>query len=195
MAFKDLPDLTLIEECRKGNSKAFDTLFKRYFNKLYKYTCYHVKDTQLAEELVMDLMLWLWNKRESIEVKGSLSAYLFRAVKNAIYNHFRRNELITTSIELEPVETVADTLTDDQLSKKELDEQYKINLTRLTPQRQKVFRLSREEDMTYTEIAAHLNLSVKTVEAHMTASLQFMRNSLKDYSELITILIFIKLFI
>ena len=86
-------------------------------------------------------------------------------------------------------------MTDDQLSKKELDEQYKINLTRLTPQRQKVFRLSREEDMTYAEIAAHLNLSVKTVEAHMTASLQFMRNSLADYSELISILIFIKIFI
>ncbi|HMG11045.1 MAG TPA: sigma factor, partial [Mucilaginibacter sp.] len=62
---------------------------------------------QLAEELVMDLMLWVWNKRETLEVKGDLSSYLFRAIKNAIYNHFRKIELDTTSIDLVTVDPVA----------------------------------------------------------------------------------------
>src|ERR1700744_3531502 len=99
MAFKDLPDLDLIKECRNGTARAFDVLFNRYFPKLYKYACYHVDDTQLAEELVMDLMIWLWNKRETLDIKGEFSAYLFKAMKNSVYNHFRRKELVVTSID------------------------------------------------------------------------------------------------
>lgn len=194
MGFKDLPDHLLIQKCREGNSKAFDYLFARYFSKLYKYTVHHTGNEQLAEELVMDLMLWLWNKRETLEVKGDLSAYLFRAIKNSIYNHFRKIELDTTSIDLVTAHPVAYGGTDDHLATRELQEQYQLSLAMLTPQRRKVFELSREHDMTYVEIAGHLNLSVKTVEAHVSASLQFMRKRFKNYADFITLIIFLSLF-
>lgn len=194
MGFKDLPDHLLIQKCREGNSKAFDHLFSRYFSKLYKYTVHHTGNEQLAEELVMDLMLWLWNKRETLEVKGDLSSYLFRAIKNAIYNHYRKIELDTTALELLTVDPVAYGGIDDQLAARELEEHYQLSLAMLTPQRRRVFELSREQDMTYAEIAGHLNLSVKTVEAHVSASLQFMRKRFKNYADLITLVAILHLF-
>ncbi|SDD77741.1 RNA polymerase sigma-70 factor, ECF subfamily [Mucilaginibacter pineti] len=193
MGFKNLPDHLLIQKCREGNSKAFDQLFFRYFSRLYKYTIHHTGNEQLAEELVMDLMLWIWNKKETIEVKGDLSSYLFKAIKNAIYNHFRKIELDTIPIDLIIVDPPAYDNIDDQIAARELEEEYQLSLTMLTPQRRKVFELSREQDMTYAEIAGHLNLSVKTVEAHVSASLQFMRKRFKNYADLVTLIVVLNL--
>eukprot|EP01133_Synstelium_polycarpum_P002885 gene2885-3311_t len=194
MAFEDLSDQSLIAECRTGNLKAFDQLFKKYFHRLYQYTLRHIDNPQLAEELVMDLMVWLWKKREEIEVKGDLSSYLFRAIKNSIYNHFRKTELATTSLDKVFIEAVASQTSEDSLAAKELGQRYQTSLAQLTPQRRKVFQLSREEDMTYPEIASHLNLSIKTVEAHVSASLQFLRKHFKDYADLILLVIVFHLF-
>lgn len=195
MRFEEYPDDVLIAECRKGNRKAFDQLFKRYFHKIHKYAVHHTGNPELAEELTMDLMVWLWKKKDVLEVKGDLSSYLFRAIKNAIYNHFRKTELDTTSLDEVFIDTIAYQNAESTLAEQEIGACYRTSLEQLTPQRRKVFQLSREEDMSYSEIASHLNLSVKTVESHISASLQFLRKRFKEYADLIILIIIFNFFI
>lgn len=195
MDLKVLSSLSLFRKSREGDEEAFNVIFDRYFKKLYKYTLSQNNNAALAEELVMDLMLTLWNKRESLEIKGELDAYLFRAMKNTIYSHSRKKELSTSPLDLLEIDPVAYQMTNSKLAVNEIQQQYKISIALLTPQRRRVFKLSREEDMSQSEIARHLNISVKTVESHISASLQFMRERFKDYADImLVVLIFKKLF-
>ncbi|HEY0177525.1 MAG TPA: RNA polymerase sigma-70 factor, partial [Pedobacter sp.] len=192
MDLKVLSSLSLFKKSRDGDEQAFNAIFDRYFKKLYKYTLSQNNNAPLAEEMVMDLMLTLWNKRDSLEIKGDVGAYLFRAMKNTIYSYSRKKELATDSLDLLETDPVAYQTANSNLAVNEIQQQYKISLALLTPQRRKVFKLSREEAMSQSEIARHLNLSVKTVESHISASLQFMRERFKDYSDLILLILILK---
>lgn len=192
----DLSDLLLLEKYRGGNTAAYNVLFKRYYDALYSYALKNLKDTCVAEELTMDVMMGLWKKKGQIEITADqdLKAYLYRAVKNAIYNHYRKKILPTVSLEV-----VQDNLTftsqevDHALNSKELEYFYRRKISQLSPQRRRVYELSRDEHLTYAEIAENMDLSVNTVENYMVASLSFFRKELKEHADL-TLLIAISLF-
>jgi len=187
---KDLPDNILLENHRLGDTGAFDAIFKRYYDPLFNYAKKAVKQTEVAEELAMDVLLRLWQKKEQIEVDNDLRPYLYRAIKNATFNHYRKKILITVPMELIAEQaTFITTAADDQLKYAELEKIYYHNLNLLSPQRQKVFRMSREENMTYSQIAKDLGLSINTVENYMVASLSFFRKNLKEHADHIAILI------
>ncbi|EHQ29488.1 RNA polymerase sigma-70 factor [Mucilaginibacter paludis] len=192
--FKALDDDKLVYEYRNGNITAFNVLFERYFNQLYQYAFRQTQNSELSEELVMDLMLWLWTKRETIDVTGDMSSYLFKAIKNALFNHVRKKAIKSVSIELHDNDRrFVDTAADQTLAVKELREQYHLQIERLSPQRRLVFNLSREENLTYPQIAKQLNLSVKTVENHISSSLRSIRKNLAHYADLGVVLLVIKL--
>ena len=187
---KDLPDKILLEKHRLGDAAAFDIIFKRYYDPLFNYAKKIVRDAEVAEELTMDVLLRLWQKKEAIETVSSLRPYLYRAIKNATFNHYRKKVLDTVPIELIPEQAAyATAAADDQLKYAELEKIYYQNLNQLSPQRQKVFRMSREENMTYNQIAKDLGLSTNTVENYMVASLSFFRKNLKEHADRISIII------
>lgn len=183
---EELPDQLLLEQSAEGSEAAFNVLFRRYFNKLYLYTLSFTKDDVIAEELVMDVMLRLWMKQGDITVQDSLSPYLFRAVKNALINHWRKKAVQTSTLEVNYSDARS---ADHDLLSSELDSFYNRQLEALSPQRKKVFELSRHENMSYPQIANALNLSVKTVEHHISASLSAFRKNLKSLSDATILLI------
>ena len=189
MDLKALPNLSLLRESRNGKEKAFNLLFEQYFARLYSYTLKHTNNAPLSEELVMDLMLWLWKNKEKANIETDPSAYLFKAMKNKIYSHFRKKELLLTELENEEIYLEANQNSSSILEVKEIQQEYRLSLELLSPQRRNVFKMSRDENMSHSEIARHLNLSIKTVESHITASLRFMRERFKDYSDVISIII------
>ncbi|MGO4292187.1 RNA polymerase sigma-70 factor [Chitinophaga sp. RAB17] len=187
---KNLSDKHLLKQCEKGDDIAFNELFRRYFNKLYQYTLSFTKDSLVAEELVMDVMLNLWLRKGNITVEDSLNPYLFRAMKNTLINYWRKKIIQTTSLHISEEVDVADSRSADHtILTSELDNLYSQHLEALSPQRKKVFELSRHENLTYPEIASRLNLSVRTVEHHMSASLVFLRKKLKPLSDSAIIII------
>lgn len=187
---KDLSDKYLLKQCAKDDDMAFSELFRRYFNKLYQYTLSFIKDSLVAEELVMDVMLNLWLKKGNIVVEDSLNPYLFRAMKNTLINYWRKKIIHTTSLNISEEMEVADSRSADHtILTSELDNLYSRHLEALSPQRKIVFELSRHENLTYPEIAHRLNLSVKTVEHHMSASLMFLRKKLKAHADSVIIII------
>jgi len=184
-----------MESYRNGDISAFNVLFKRYYNSLVGYAAKNGMDFCTAEELVMDVMLRFWEKKGEVRVEDELAPYLYRAIKNAIYNHHRKKILPTTTLDLLPAdEHLIAKPADEELNSKELEKMYREKLNQLSPQRRKVYEMSREEHMTYAEIAKSLDLSVNTVENYMVASLNFFRKQLKEHADFILVILVFSLF-
>lgn len=185
-----LSDQELLDECKLNDERAFNILFDRYFKRLYNFGYGLIKDEDVCKEIAMDVMLRLWQKKGELIIGEELLPYLFRSIKNAVYNHWRRTKIIT-----EPLEFFEDNLqnstpsADSQLALKELEGIYARFLDNLPEQRRKIFHLSRHENKSYAEIAEELNLSVFTVRNQMSASISYMRKHLGDYNESMCILI------
>nr|WP_246485006.1 RNA polymerase sigma-70 factor [Chitinophaga qingshengii] len=183
-ALHNLSDYSLLQECRLDNVKAFEVLFDRYSGRLYHYAFKYLQDKGIAEELMMDLMLWLWEKRQQLDADVQLSPYLFRAIKNAVIKTLRKKSLTVLPIEQAcDDETLVTPATDNRIDCQELNQAYLDKLDELSPQRQRVFKMSRHEQLSHAEIAKELNLSLFTVKNHIKASLSHFREHLKDYTD------------
>lgn len=194
MAFKELPDHILMNQCREGSEPAFNVLFRRHFDDLLQYASKQLNDRELAEELVMDLMLKLWQRTDLSEIQH-LNQYLYRSVKNAIISHWRKKAL--SFVPLENMEPSAEPLShsaDYAIIDAEVQTLYQDKLAELSPQRRLVYTMSRELEMSHAEIAAETNLSVNTVKNHIKAALHYFRENLKAYTEATFILLLSFLF-
>ena len=89
MTLNSVIDKKLVESWHRGNEKAFEELFHRYFTKLYAYALKFISDRSVAEETVMDVMFTVWQKKQAVNADLSLSAYLFKSVRNRVIDHFR----------------------------------------------------------------------------------------------------------
>jgi RNA polymerase sigma-70 factor (ECF subfamily) len=163
--------------------------------RLHRQGLRYVKDEQAVEEIVSDIFLDIWLRRHEIVLEGELSAYLFRAMhnKSISYLRTRKIEVIEMSEIPEDSFSVGNTV-DQMIALKETSNMLEQELSRLSPQRQKVFRLSREQDMSYTEIAATLNISPNTVKNHISAALEQLREGLKKDIVSTTILLVLYIF-
>jgi len=86
--FKNIEDFELFNKIKQNNSKALDELFSRYYRGLCHFSFKIITDNELAEEAVSDVFLNIWLKRNEIEIKTSLKAYLFTAVRNQSLNYY-----------------------------------------------------------------------------------------------------------
>ncbi|WP_448699317.1 RNA polymerase sigma-70 factor [Mucilaginibacter sp. AW1-3] len=177
MDVKLADDHKLVELWKQGNEAAYNLLFNKYFAKLYHYTLKFISDKEVAEEIVMDVMFNIWQKKHLVNNELPVSAYLFRSVKNKMIDHYRKNALKTISINDEDtyIEISSHMRADDRLMHIELERKYMDGLCGLSPQKKVVFELSREEGLTYNEIAQRLNISKNTVENHMVAALKQLK--------------------
>ena len=175
MQNKELSEEQLLISWINGDEKAFERLFRNYFHKLYLFAAKQINDEELAKEMVMDVMLRLWQSKDACRQVQSLSSYLYGAVKNAIIDHYRKKAL-----DLNPLEDAyQEALSTEEADTRLIDEEYEYILNRgieqLTPQRQLIFKLKREKNLSHAEIAQQLSISPKTIESHMTAAISFLR--------------------
>ena len=182
MSFALQSDKFLLGACHSGQIAAYEEIFLRYSGRLFNFALKYARDTAIAEELMMDVLFWVWQNREQLDEVQNLAPYLFRAMRNKVFNHLRIAALQTT-----PLEALVNDITDGStpehvISLTELKVQYQESLERLNPKCRNVFLLSREDQMSYAEISAHLNISVKTVEGHISNALKFLRKDLSHYS-------------
>jgi len=196
MEYPLLSDQQLLEECSRDNLKAFNVLFDRYFTRLFRYALGYVNDEYFAEEAMMDLMMWIWEKRHSLEIQGEFKHYIFRAAKNATIKAIRKKAIQTTSIEsIENHISFTSATADHGLLTGELEQSYQEELNLLSPQRKIVFQLSREEELSHAEIADNLDISINTVKNHIKFSLNHFRKGFLRYRDaalLIGFLLFLK---
>ena len=164
----------------KNTNPFSDSNFTKFFNELYPSLCRYclslVGEKEIAEDIVQDQFVYLWENRDQLIDVGSMKSYIFRAVKNRSINYLQRN--IRTLKSLTIVEDVSAGKLDFSLDPsiinegKELEKIIKKALEELPKKCRAIFGLKHFGELTNKEIAEKLNISVKTVESQMTIAIK-----------------------
>lgn len=180
-SYASWPDAALLTALPAGEEGAFEEIYKRYCYRLFTVAYRKLKSREVAEELVQDLFTGLWSKRASHQIQ-QLDHYLFAALRYRIINYIKQQE-VKAGYEFYCQVCLASTTTntEDAVALKDLTAALAAGLSRLPEKSQEVFRLSRFEHYTISEISLRLNLSEKTVEYHLTKSLKLLREGLQDF--------------
>lgn len=179
----------LLVEIAQGDEHAFRKLFYLYKERFYAVALKMTRSDEVAEDIVQDVFLSIWNKRETLVKVENPSAYFFTAVYRRIYHHYRKVALERKVLQaVSPVKEYANT-TDEMVLAHESNELISQAITDLPPQQQLVFKLTRLEGLSRDDVARQLKISPNTVRNHLTDALKFVRTYLRNSS-----LIFLMLF-
>ena len=187
MNFND--NLFLAEQMKLGNSKAYDFLMNSFYQKLcgYAYTLSH--DHAAAEDIVQDVFVKVWSNKKQINTSFSIKSYLYKSVYNEFINQYRKNKPVffLEKKYLESVDLVVEN------TRENLDELLQLvdkQINELPPKCREIFLLNKKEGLTHLEISEHLNISIKTIEGHMTRAFKILRNKLHNEVKTIFFLLF-----
>lgn len=178
----------LLSAMQRGDLKAYGVLFRRYYPMLCAYATKFV-ELKDAEEIVQDVMLWLWENRETQTFETSLSQYLFKTVYHRAINLIVRHQsqLRADTLFYENMqEMLQDT---DFYQLEELQKRIREAVDALPPTYREAFVMHRFDNKSYKEIAEILQVSQKTVDYRIQQALKQLRIMLKDYLPLILLLL------
>ena len=176
-------ELALARRVTEGDEAAFERIFRTYYARLVSFAYAKVDSLALAEEMVQEVFLQIWARREQWTVERSLAAYLFRAVRNRVLNARRSLRLETSYATAAACEIEVETpeRSDDRLDDAEIGAALAHALALLPDRPRQVFLLSRRQGLSYAEIAEVLGIAMKTVEMHMGRALAQLRISLREW--------------
>ncbi len=184
-------DQVLLRLIGEGDEAAFNTLFERYRNKLYSYLVRISKSKETSEEMVLDVFLKIWTAKKVLHEIDNFEAFLFRVAHNRAIDFLRtaeRSKHAQAEI-LKQMTTLETGSADEKILRADTEKSIQAAVSQLSSQRREVFRLSREEYLSYDQIAERMQLSKFTVRNHLSAALQFIRSNLDNGPELAVIMI------
>lgn len=182
-----------LAECKGSLRDNFDKIYIVYFSRMKRFAKEYVLFDEDAENIVQDVFVLLWEKRDVLEIQVSLAPYLFSLVKNKCFDYLRRKVVVAEFKQELSIKLFALELMDYSFSSDEEIEAIVTEAVNKLPDRcRKIFIKSRVEGMKYREIAKDLNISVNTVENQMSIALKKLRVELKDYLPLLLFLLNIK---
>lgn len=179
----------LIERLQNGDESTFEVIYKMYASRLYYLVYEYIPQKDIAENIVQETLMVLWNKKKELAGNTNLGAYLFTIAKNNCLYKLRNRRFQdkifissdTSRLEIKMNTGALETLNTSQLIMEEIEQIIERTMDQLSPQCRAVFNLSRFEEKKNKEIAEELNISVKAVEGHITKALKIFRVALKDY--------------
>ncbi|GJM34704.1 MAG: DNA-directed RNA polymerase sigma-70 factor [Saprospiraceae bacterium] len=170
----------LLQQLRRGNAQAFEAIFRAYYQPLYYYAFRFIPNSEVAEDLTQEVFLTLWEKKEKLLISTSLKAYLYASVKNRAINYLKQQYR-------QPI----DLLSSEQLiflpnnpefpDQQELFEFIQKAVKTLPEKCRIIFHLSRNNGLTYNEIAEELGITKETVKTQIKIALQKLREMLGKY--------------
>lgn len=163
----------LIKITSNHDLNAFKQIYIYYYERLVQLANSLIKHTEAAEEVVDDVFLKIWLKRESLSTISNLTVYLYVATKNQSLNHISRNQSPNSSLTDLNYEIKDITLNaEEKLISAELLNKINQTIQQMPAQCKLVFKLVKEDGLKYKEVAEILNISVKTVEYHISKALK-----------------------
>lgn len=175
-------DAYLLHRLKEDDVKALKVLFDRYYADLCRYLSLLFKNKIIVEHIVQDIFVYLWENRHSLEITTSIESYLYAAGRYKAINHVRnarrREEIHQALMEGQPLDFKE---VEEKLEIKELEKVISEAVNSLPDRCRQIFLLSRENDLSYKEIARLLDLSVNTVENQMSIALKKLRKVLRPY--------------
>lgn len=166
----------LLVELKQGNEPAFNLLYLSYAKTLYKRILAIVKDEAIAEELLQDLFLKIWQKRHYIDPQKSFKSFLYTVANNLVYDYLRK-----VASDKRIIKTLLVNATDyylhieEALDAKETGRKLQAAILKLPPQQKQVFILCKIEGKSYEEVSQILQISTATVNSHIVKSNRFVK--------------------
>jgi RNA polymerase sigma-70 factor (ECF subfamily) len=174
---------------------SFQSLFKDHFTGLCQFASGYIKDSEAAKEIVQDVFVNLWLKRDTIDSSKPVKSYLSTSVRNRCLNYLRDHKKFSSDLlALENLSHESVYEQPDTLVESDLVDQIDRAIEELPEKCRQIFRLSRYQNLKYQQIADQLQISVKTVETQMSKALQHMRQRLAEYLPLLFFYFAISLF-
>jgi len=173
----------LLRRVAGGDETAYKQLFQHYWPRVYSVALIFVKSPELAEDAAQDVFAQLWIKKALLTEVKDFRPYLMTTAKNLILNKLR-GRILTDEFSEYLQEYFADTFSDPAaaLELKDASQLIENGINQLTPQQQKVFRLSRFQGLSHAEIAQATGLSPRTVKNYMVSAILSLRNYLEKYA-------------
>ena len=176
-------EILLLSKLQQGDKKAFNALFRKYYPTLCAYA-HRFVDLEDAEEIVQDVMLWLWENREILLIETSLSQYLLKMIYHRAYNRIAQKEVKYRADTLFYEKNQAMIYDVDFYQIEELTKRIHTAIAALPESYREAFIMHRFKDMSYKEIAELLNISTKTVDYRIQQALKLLRKELKEFLSL-----------
>ncbi len=179
--FKELPGI-VTRLAATGSEAAYEELYKLLYNPLLKFAYLIVQSSEDAEEVAEDVLITLWHKRKSLIEIRNVHVYALVIAKNLSLNILKKNSRSeTSSLDEIDVSFSFDSSTPEQIIiDNELKQRLETAIQSLPPRCQLVFKLAKENDLSYREISEVLSISVKTVDAHLVAAAQKLARIFKE---------------
>jgi RNA polymerase sigma-70 factor (ECF subfamily) len=180
-------DAVVVARIRVGDASAFETLFRDYYKDLRRYATGLTRDVDIAEELVADVFVAVWERHAEWRVHHSIRAHLFASVRHRVLHWHRRLRLEARHIvggeDLLDMAVTVSVPTDQAVEWEEVVRIVRTAINRLPPRTREAYVLHRQDELTYAEIAGIMGTTVKTVEKQIGAALRALRIALRAVCE------------
>lgn len=178
--FAKLSDLELLSLLKTGSQSAFSELYNRYKQALYFHANRSLKDHDEARDMVQEIFASLWSKRETILIKESVDAYLYGSIRNRILNFIAHKKVVTKYTDsIDNFLSQGVSTTDEIVREKELKRILEYEISRLPDKMRLAFEMSRNQNLTYKQIAVELNIDERSVRKQVQRALRILRIKMK----------------
>ena len=168
----------LLQALRSGDQNAFERIYLHYVSSVKNFLTVLTRSGEAGEEITQEVFVTLWEKRDRIDPDKNISAYIYTIAKNYAFKYFNRKKGLLQEDVMSADSLEAYGSPDEILIQKEKEILIEIAVSQMPPQRRKIYRLSRIEGLSNSEIAEMLNISKNTVENHITSALNDLREVL-----------------
>lgn len=167
-----------LRKLAKGDHRSYEILFLNYHPKIHHFLCGFIKNEEEAFDMAQDIFYKVWVNRQSMSEVTSFKAYLFTMARYMIYNHYEHN-LVKEKYTIAQLQLEEAYSLDEDFFAKELSLLIDLIIEQMPEQRQRIFKMSREEGLSGDEIATRLNISKRTVENQISNALNDLRKALQ----------------
>ena len=175
-------DEQLIISLRKGDAAAFTEIYERYWNRLLVYTMRVIRQQNDAEDIVQELFVSIWRRRDVLDIEHALSTYLYNSVRYLAFRYIEKNSRYSDHLQRLAARIAGEEVNgpglEAEIFGRELEEKIDQLIQQLPEKMQEVFILSRRHHLSYKEIADRLSISEETVRKQVYKALQILRSRL-----------------
>jgi RNA polymerase sigma-70 factor, Bacteroides expansion family 1 len=181
----DATEISHLQRCiaTQRAEEAYKKLFLHFYTELLGFAYGYVKQREIAEEIVSDVMMRIWTMEEALLTVNNLKVYLFKSIKNKAINYLLKERNFSSwDIEQIAPDRIVDYATPERsLLYRELDDTIQDAVRALPPKCRMAYSLVRQNGLTYKEVAAIMEISENTVDRHLTIAVKRLSEAVKNY--------------
>lgn len=183
----------LVHLVAEGNEEAFTRLFHLHQQYVFQTAMYYLKSVAGAEEVVQEVFIKIWQKRDQLTDIQYFEAWLLTLTKNHIIDHLRKLARESALMKAFPAQQpLQENTTDYKARERQYQQLLQQALQELSPRQREIYRLLKDEQLTYEQAGERLGLSSLTVKTHISRALQSIRAFLEKHGEVYVLLLLLK---